>query len=199
MKDGKEVLSKTCVKVTLRTTIRRFDLCRYANQKDVVFADLNNENPTYDAYEQDIAVAYFFFDSATAFQFEKGVFFSKPHGTFMIEALKSLFRIEWDYWIIFHKLEDCLDCSLDSASYRQLRSYTGSRFVLHETNCQRNPTIELKKIQLILPNQSRHSKSQYLKISKQLKMCTTNSSLKRTNSFAKVLSTSSLRASINHI
>ena len=77
MKDGKEVLSKMCVKVTLRTTIRRFDLCSFANQRDVVFADLNNENPTYDAYEQDIAVAYFFFDSATAFQFEKGVLFSK--------------------------------------------------------------------------------------------------------------------------
>ena len=57
-------------------------LCRYANQRDVVFANLNNENPTYDAYEQDIAVAYFYFDSATAFQFEKGVF-SKLYGTFM--------------------------------------------------------------------------------------------------------------------
>ena len=55
------------------TIFRRFDLCSFANQRDVVFADLNNENPTYDAYEQDIAVAYFFFDSATAFQFKKGV------------------------------------------------------------------------------------------------------------------------------
>ena len=134
------------------------------------------------------------------FSLKKGyIFFSKPDGTFMIEALKFLFRIEWDFWITFHRLVDCLDCSLDLASYRLLRSYTGSRFDLHETNCQRNPTVKLKKIQLILPNQLRHSKSQYLKISKQLKMCTTNSSLKRTNSFAKVLSTSSLRASINHI
>ena len=45
----------------------------FAEESDVVFASLANREPYYDAYDKDIAVAHFFFESPTAFQFVKGV------------------------------------------------------------------------------------------------------------------------------
>ena len=46
---------------------------RHAEERNVLFASLDNTDRYYNAYEDDIAVAHFFFNSPTAFQFEKAV------------------------------------------------------------------------------------------------------------------------------
>ena len=46
---------------------------RYSSERNVIFSALNKEKMYYDAYEEDIAVAHFFFDTPTAFQFSMGV------------------------------------------------------------------------------------------------------------------------------
>ena len=45
----------------------------FGEEREVVFASLANREPYYDAYEEDVAVAHFFFEFPTAFQFVKGV------------------------------------------------------------------------------------------------------------------------------
>ena len=50
---------------------------RYSDQREVIFASLDNEEPYYNAYEKDIAIAHFYFDSPTAFQFVKSVSFKR--------------------------------------------------------------------------------------------------------------------------
>ena len=49
---------------------------KFSDERHVIFDWLYNTDNNYDAYEHDIAVAHFFFDSPTAFQFEKGVNFT---------------------------------------------------------------------------------------------------------------------------
>ena len=46
---------------------------RFSDQREIVFASLDNQEPSYDAYEKDFAIAHFYFESPTAFQFEKAV------------------------------------------------------------------------------------------------------------------------------
>lgn len=89
---------------------------RYSDQREAIFASLTNSQPYYDAYDQDFAVAHFFFDSPTAFQFEKSARLTLLDYISQIGGLLGLFigfslisGIEILYWLTFRLLRNIFD------------------------------------------------------------------------------------------
>lgn len=88
---------------------------RYSDQRQAIFASLTNEQPYYDAYQEDFAVAHFFFDSPTAFQFEKSARLTLLDYISQIGGLLGLFigfsvisGIEIIYWLTFRLAKNVL-------------------------------------------------------------------------------------------
>ena len=98
-----------------RTNKRFYTNKQVYQTNQIVFTEQNKVNPSYDAYEKDIATVTFFFDSPTAFVYERKArltwvdFISQIGGLFGVcMGVSFISIIEIGYWLTIRMFKNTL-------------------------------------------------------------------------------------------